>query len=200
MKFQVIFLLLIYNSTVHGQERNWTHAKSKDGTVNVKYEVTENDSKETLVFYEAQTIFTGSIANYKDLMSNSSRYQEFLEYTEESKEIERFSASEWLMYLYFDQPWPLPNSDCVHRVFLNDTLSNGFNIVATNDIDAFPMQNVKRMEVYDVTYTFVEQQDKIEFTIKAKFTPVGSLPKWMLTSWFPEGPAGIMRRIIENGK
>lgn len=200
MKLQVIFLLLIYNSTVHGQERNWTQAKSKDGTINVKYEITKDDSERTVVYYEAQTSFAGTIENYKALMSNSLLYQEFLEYTEESKEIERSSSSEWLMYLYFDQPWPLPNSDCVHRVLLNDTLSNGFDIVATTDSEAYPMQDVKRMEVYDVSYSFIAREDQIEFTIKAKFTPVGSLPKWMLASWFPEGPAGIMRRIIENGK
>lgn len=200
MKLQMIFLLLIFSSTALSQERKWTQANSKDGTVSVKYEITKDDSERTVVYYEGKTSFLGSIENYKALMSNSSRYQEFLEYTEESKEIERSSSSEWLMYLYFDQPWPLPNSDCVHRVYLKDTLSNGFNIVATTDEEAYPKQDVKRMEVYDVSYSFIEQEGQIVFTIKAKFTPVGSLPKWMLVSWFPEGPAGIMRRIIEIGK
>ena len=65
----------------------------------------------------------------------------------------------------------------------------------------YDFQDVERMTLSNTTYSFKQlAEDKIELTIDSKFSAVGPVTRWMLNSWLPGGPAGLVNRLIKQVK
>lgn len=60
-------------------------------------------------------------------------------------------------------------------------------------------KNVDRINLYDVVYKFEKTADKkTKLTITAVFCSGAPIPKLLLKSWLPDGPAGIATRLINE--
>jgi len=198
----IISMFAAYSYSV-AQNRNWKENTSKDGKVFVKSEVaTEKgpDGEEgKVIYYIAESKYDISLQKVEAFMRNAANYKLFLENTEESKKIKSISSDEWITYLYFDAPWPLPNSDCVQKMTYSKNGENSFSIQAKVEDGHLEKKDVGRMDLYDALYEFTKTDDgKVKLKLTAAFAPLGSAPSWMLNSWFPEGPAGIITRLFEN--
>ena len=204
MKYYVLITLtILMHCAGIAQDRNWTEEKSDDGKVTVKSDV-ESSVNEAgddikIIYYIAETTQKLDLEKAEKFMRNSSNYKLFWEHADESKEIKRISENEWIIYLYFDAPWPMPNTDCVHHMTFQDNGDKGFIVTAKPKPDAYEKKDVGRIQIYDAVFTFEDAGNGLtHLKLDVKFSPVGDPPKWMLNAWLPDGPIGIVTRLLEN--
>ncbi|MRI01681.1 hypothetical protein GH721_14150 [Kriegella sp. EG-1] len=189
-----IFIILLVSFKVFSQERSWTIEKSKDGKSTVKHDLVKED-KRTHFYYIAQTTANVTLGELDSYFSKTMHHQNFLERTPITEEIEKIAGDEWLAYYFFDAPWPLANSDVVLRI--KRTKENRKLIfTATAIAHNYKKSNVERMTRYNVIYEFESLDDQTtKITYNADYVPVGSIPKFLIKAWFPEGPANIVTNL-----
>lgn len=187
-------VLLLISLGALSQNRNWTIENSKDGITTVKYELIKED-KGTHFHYIAQTMANTSLDELDSYFSNIANHKNFLESTPITKEIEKISENEWLAYYYFDAPWPLPNSDTVLNI-KRTRQDNKLIFTAIATSSDYKQKDVERMSDYKVIYEFERiDGETTKITYNADYIPVGSIPKFLIKTWFPEGPANIVTNI-----
>jgi hypothetical protein len=195
--FILLFTLPLFTKAQHS---DWKEATAKGGTVKVKYKVeAPKDSDKAVV---AQYWVKGNV-NFKldkaeKFLRNSANYKTFLDNTEVSKTVGTISKNEWLLYLFMDIPWPMPDADCVQQVSIARS-SKELIVNAIAKPNAYPLQGEERMHLSDIKYHFVENAaGAVELTITGKFSPVGPITKFMLETWFPNGPVQLIERLEEQ--
>lgn len=182
---------------------NWVTEVSKDESISVSYAIHEhiNDSGDKIQMLEYKVIATAnsSVESCVAVMKDDANHYLFMDNTTVSKRIKDISATEWLTYYFIDTPWPVPNSDCITRyTILDEKDSLMVKVLAIAEPDAYPEKDVKRMQYNYSEYTFSDiGNGKVQIIIYSRTSPVVSAPNWMLKSWFPEGPANMMRGIIQ---
>lgn len=194
IKYISIFTLILTSFCVVSQERNWTIETSRDGKSTVKHELIKED-KGTHFYYIAQTTANVTLDELDTYFSNTNNHKNFIERTTTTENIEKLSDNEWLAYYFFDAPWPLPNSDVVVKI--NRTKKDNKLIFIANAVsNKYKKTDTKRMTNYKVIYEFEKLNDSTtQITYNADYIPVGSIPKFLIKSWFPEGPAKIVSKL-----
>lgn len=187
------FAIILISLNVFAQDRNWTTKTTKDGKTKVKYDIEKADGG-THMYYIAESNVNASLEELDTYFSNSANHKNFLENTPVSEEIQKISDNEWITYYFIDAPWPMPNSDVVakfNRVQEDNKLTFTANAV-THD---YKTEDVDRIQTYKFIYDFEKVDNTTtKVTINADFISVGSVPKFLVRTWFPKGPA----RIISN--
>ncbi|WP_339703618.1 hypothetical protein [uncultured Marixanthomonas sp.] len=195
----ICIIALLSSFCVFSQERNWITEKSKDGKSTVKYELVK-ENKGTHFYYIAQTTANVSLEELDAYFSNTSNHKYFLERTTTTEEFKKISDNEWLAYYFFDAPWPLPNSDIVIKIsrVIED---NKLTFTAASISNDYKKSDVERMTTYKVIYEFKKINNfTTKITYNANYIPVGSIPRFLIKSWFPEGPANIVTNLGEMKK
>ncbi|MEO9893197.1 hypothetical protein [Aurantibacter sp.] len=194
IKYIPIVAVLLTSFHVFSQDRNWTTETAKDGKSIVKYELVKEEEG-THFYYIAQTSVNTSLEELDAYFSKSGNHKSFLERTPITKEIEKSSKNEWLSYYYFDAPWPMADSDIVIK-FNRVKQENKLVFTANGVSNSYQPEDVKRMSNYKVIYEF-EKVDNgtTKITYNADYIPVGSVPNFLIKTWFPEGPANIVKGI-----
>ena len=192
-------LLSLLPLTLSAQD-GWTETTSKDGKVKVKYKIfneVDNTGDERMVTeYTATSTVKVDLNKAEKFLRNSENHKKVLDNTEVSKQVGVISENVWLQYLYIDIPWPMPNADCVQRVTLKRA-ANELIVEAIAEPDAYPMQDEKRMDISNMKYHFVEKSPGvIQLSITGRFSPIGSVNKFLMETWFPKGPAGLVERLV----
>lgn len=197
VKYSTVFLpLILITQLVYGQNSDWKQEES--GGVSVKSKFESVDGK-TTAYYIATKSAPISIQAAEKFLRNAANYKLFMANTEESESIEIRSQNEWLMYLYFDAPWPMPNSDCVQKVEVLEADDTSLAVRAESVQHDFRKHDVQRMQFLRMKYSFRQlSNNQIEITIDAGFTPTTEAPEWMLKAWFPSGPEAIMNNLIKH--
>ncbi|OIQ31093.1 MAG: hypothetical protein BM564_01145 [Bacteroidetes bacterium MedPE-SWsnd-G2] len=194
MKYISLILVLFCSSNTFAQLRNWTEEYSKDGKSTVKYEIVKEE-KGKHFYYIAQTYASTTLDELDAYFSNTENHKNFLESTPITQEIEKISDNEWIAYYYFDAPWPMADSDLVlkiNRVKADDTLV----FIATAISHDYTYSDVERMTDYKVVYEFEKINDSTtKITYNANYIPLGSIPNFLINTWFPEGPAKIVTSL-----
>ena len=165
--------------------------------------IDEDGNKLQIVEYKSHTTSDlVRLSNCSDLLSNVSMHKEIFQSTEQSDAIKVISEDEWLIYYFFNPPWPVPKSDCIttlKRTISEDKKTISFVGVATPDL--FEEKEVKRMILSDVEYKFQEiESGEVIISIHSRFSPVVSAPKFLVNAWFPKGPIKVIENIIETAK
>lgn len=200
-----VLLCVLSVSTIfyaNAQDGDWKEETTKSGKVHVKYKVyTEKDKagEERMVAnYTATSIVSMDIDKAEKFLRNSENHKKVLDNTEVSKKVASISDDQWVQYLYMDIPWPMPNADCVQRVSV-DRKGNELTVSVVAVPDAYPMQGEKRMDISDMKYHFVlKAPGSIELSITGRFSPIGSVNKFLMETWFPKGPEGLINRLVEE--
>ena len=193
------------NANVFSQTNEWKTEKNKDGKVTVKSNISRRTDEKgdvvQLIAYSATTRERVNISNCISVLKDVSNHKYFLD-EKESKMVKTISDNKWVIYYYFDSPWPMPDADCVvHMIFTEDVAKRTATFTLTAAPTLFEKKEIERMTYYNVTYVFKEVgDDEVEMTTTAKVTPVVQAPDWMVRSFFPEGPADILQRILKLAK
>lgn len=191
-------LLIFIKGTA--QDGSWKTDILKDGKVTVKSKIVTqqvNNKEKNVFYYTVETIADINIEKAEVFMRNSANYKKFLESVETSNEVKKISANSWITYIYFDNSFPVSDIDCVQKFEYIKT-NSGFNISGKATPAEYEMKKVSRVYLYDVIYKFEKIADKkIKVTIEAAFSPASSIPKFLMNTWLPKGPAGIITQLVD---
>lgn len=207
--FLPLFLLFSIQA-INAQEAEWNTKVTKDGLVTVKYRVYnqlgEGSEKAQVIEYEALTTANASLEACVSIMSQEACHKEIMEGTEEARRIKDLPGGEWITYYYYKPPWPMPPADIITRYKVKEDRSKKQAILTgTPAPDMYPLQDVDRMEHNHTKYTFTNLgEGEVEIVMYSWAIPLISAPKWLIKTWFPNGPAdmvrGIARLAEEEGK
>jgi PadR family transcriptional regulator, regulatory protein PadR len=199
----VVFAFVTINSL--SQSKDWKNEKTKDGKVSVKSIIAErtdeNNKVVQLIEFVATTVDSVNLRDCVAVMKDIGKHKNFWG-AQKSDKLKSISENEWIIYYYFDSPWPAPNYDYVARMnFAIDPTNKMATFTLTATPKEFEKTDVKRMTHYNVTYTFKDVGNgKTEMTTTSSASPVFKAPAWLVSSYFPNGPAGILKRIAKLAK
>ncbi|MFC2151906.1 hypothetical protein ACFLSE_05205 [Bacteroidota bacterium] len=201
----IIIGLFFLTTNIFAQATDWKTEKTEDGKITVTSKISkrtdENYNEVQLVEYVATTTANVSLQNCISVMKDISKHKEILN-EEVSEMVKIISDNEWLIYYYFDAPWPIPNSDCVTKMnFFEDPSNRLATFTLTAEPSMYDIKDVKRVTYYNVTYVFKDLGDgKIEMTSTAKLSPIIQAPEWIVREFFPNGPARYLERLLSLAK
>lgn len=194
VKYFTLIIMLLITFSASSQDRNWTTKTTKDNKTTVRYDIEKVDGG-THMYYIAESDVNASLEDLDTYFLNSENHKNFLENTPKSEEVEKKSNDEWTIYYYFDAPWPISDSDVV--AIINRTKEDN-KIVFTANVtpNDYNKSDTDRLTTYKFIYEFVKIDDKTtKITINADFISIGSVPKFLIRTWFPKGPAEIIRKL-----
>lgn len=116
---------------------------------------------------------------------------------EESKILSSTDSS-YLVYYYYDNPWPAPNMDNIRTtIFKKDSVNKIFIYEQISTPDKYEKQDVERLKISNIKYRLEKLKNGYtKFYIEEMFLPQGA-PMFLVKSFFPEGPVDFLERIIE---
>ena len=203
LKTGFIVLCAFYLSTaVHAQREGWKQDKTKDGKVLVSYNLKEHrdekGKKYNVLEFEAVTSGEVNIENCLLVLKDDSKHKDFMDDAEDTERIRDLSEDEWLTYYLLKKRWPMPVADVVTRYTLEEDPSNRtYTLTGVPAPDMYPDQGIARMRHSYSTYTLRDLGNGItEVTMYSSSVPLASIPKMLLATWIPNGPADMVNGII----
>ena len=197
-----VLCILLLSASVKAQRDGWEQEKTKDGSVLVSYQFLEkkdeNGKKFNTLEYEAITTAKVSLERCLEVLKDDSRHKDFMEDAAHTERIKNLSENEWLTYYSLKSRWPMPDTDVVTRYKLEEEPANK-RIILTGfpAPDLYPEQGVKRMQHSFSKYTLTDLGDgQTEVVMYSSSIPVVSVPKWLMATWIPNGPANIVNGIV----
>jgi hypothetical protein len=200
-KALLLFCLITVNKVVASQ-----HLKSNTynkNSIKVSYSISDtadfNGQKAILIKDTSSSIVTNSNLNAcQKTMLNFHRHKHFVG-AKESQLVQKLSDSTWLVYYYFDNPWPLKNSDCVFVMTCSKSKNSkalSFRIKA--EPDGLPKSKISRTKLYSVEYLFERiPGNNIQLVVTAKSSPAVFIPKWLVKASFPQVPVKSVRKLVK---
>jgi len=185
----------------NAQGSKWRTEISDDSLITVQYNIYDSLDAEgdevTYIEYNATTKTKATIEICKAVFNNPDMHKKFYEYTEVSKKIKTISKSEWIIYYYYNPPWPIADSDCVSRItMISDSLNGKVIFTSFSEPNLIEKKDVVRSELNDITFMFTQLSgEEVEIFIEAILIPETPAPNWMISAWFPDGPANTLTRF-----
>ena len=198
--------MLLVNFALLAQKSDWKSETTKDGRVEVSFifsdPIDERGKKANVLQYEARFRAGVSLESCKAVMTNDSLHMGFMDGTEHVRRIADLGVGEWVTYYFYNSPWPMPDADVITRYKLDeDPSQKRFFLTGTPAPEMFPEQDVGRMKHNYTKYTFTELENgRVEVLMYSKSIPLVSVPKWLIATWIPDGPAYMLNGITRLAK
>jgi hypothetical protein len=99
----------------------------------------------------------------------------------------------------------MPASDVITRYKLEEDAGQRKAILTGTPAPSMhPLGDLPRMENNHTKYTFTDLGEEVEIVMYSWSIPLISAPNWLAKTWFPNGPADMVRGIArfaeEEGK
>ena len=122
----------------------------------------------------------------------------FMDGTEHVRRIADLPGGDWVTYYFYNSPWPMPDADVITRYKLVEEPSKKrFILTGTPAPEMYPEQDVPRMKHNYTKYTITDLGDgRVEVVMYSKSIPLVSIPKWVIATWIPDGPADMLNGIV----
>ncbi|MFO7669174.1 MAG: hypothetical protein R6W31_05915 [Bacteroidales bacterium] len=198
--------MLLVNASIVAQTDGWKSESTKDGKVSVSYMFSESVDKGGKKFnvleFVAVTTAPVRLESCRKVLLDDSKHKAFMEGTENTRRIKDLPGGEWVTYYFLNSRWPMPDSDVITRYKLEeDTARKRFILTGTPAPDMYPRQDVARMEHNHTKYTFTDLGNgSVEMVMYSKSIPLVSVPKWLIATWIPDGPADMLNGIARLAK
>jgi len=198
----IVLLSLVLSISVKAQREGWKQDKTRDGKVLVSYNFLEHKDesgkKYNILEFEAVTTAEVSMASCLKVLKDDSKHKDFMDDAEQTERIRDLSEDEWLTYYLLKKRWPMPVSDVVTRYKLEeDPENNRITLTGFPAPDMYEDQGVERMRHSYSTYTLTDKGNgQTEVMMYSSSVPLASIPKMLLATWIPNGPAAMVNGII----
>ena len=198
----IVLYSLLLSIQTHAQRDDWKQEKTKDGKVTVSYNFAEHKDdkgkKFNVLEFEAVTVAVVNMESCLKVLKDDSRHKDFMDDAEHTERIRDLSEDEWLSYYLLKKRWPMPVSDVVTRYKLEaDSENSSYTLTGIPAPDMYPDQGIERMRHSYSTYTLRDLGNGLtEVMMYSSSVPLASIPKMLLATWIPNGPAGIVNGII----
>lgn len=206
-KSLLIFLfVLLVNSGLMAQKSDWKTKTTKDGRVEVSYvfsdTIDELGKKANVLHYEATLLAEVRLESCEAVMREDSLHMGFMDGTEHVRRIEDLPGGEWVTYYFYNSPWPMPDADVITRYKLEEEPSEKrFFFTGIPAPDMYPEGDVPRMKHNYTKYSFTDLGDgTVEIIMYSSSIPLVSVPKWLIGTWVPDGPADMLMGIERLAK
>ncbi len=193
-----LIVVFLVNSLALAQDDPWKVQLAKQDSVQVKSKISGSRENRRIHYVATATTNKVSLDQIESYLRETKNHKNFMENCLISKQISTIDTNHWIAYYVYKTPWPMPKNDVVQELLLN-RLPNQLTITGTSAADQYPDQKLSRMQHCDIEYIFIEQPSgQIDISISAKFEPIGLIPNFILKTWFPEGPARIVRNLTQG--
>lgn len=203
----LIFLFVwLVNSGLMAQKSDWKTQTTKDGRVEVTYvfsdTIDERGKKANVLHYVATLRAEVSLESCEAVMREDSLHMGFMDGTEHVKRIKDLPDGEWVTYYFYNSPWPMPDADVITKYKLEEKPSEKrFFLTGTPAPDMYPEGDVPRMKHNYTKYSFTDlENDSVEIIMYSSSIPLVSVPKWVIATWIPDGPADMLNGITSLAK
>lgn len=200
MKLIAFFFTILISSNVFATE--WKTETVDDGAIVVNSKVySEKNSegkKQQILDYNAEIITDASFENVVATLLNIAKHKEFLDGAKESKMVDGENEATYVYY-YLNAPWPMADADCVTAMQYTQT-DTAFEMTLTSKPDVIAKTKVKRMGMYGATYIVEKVEEGTKVKIDYKLSPAAKAPAFLVKTWFPKGPAEILKRLVNLAK
>jgi hypothetical protein len=199
----IVLCMVVLNINSSAQEATWKQETTKDGKVSVSYTFSESvdhtGKKFNVLEYEAVTTAAVTLENCKAVLTDDPKHMVFMEGTERVRRIKDLPGGEWLTYYFLNSRWPMPDADLVTKYKLEeDPGGKRFTLTGTPAPDMYPEQDVARMDHNHTKYTVSDLGNgQVELVMYCKSIPLVSVPKWLIGTWIPDGPADMLNGIVK---
>lgn len=200
LKSFITLVIFFYSYLLFAQNDHWTSVVVDDSIL-VDYRLTDTilDGKShQMLVYNAKCTSDVDYERCVHVFEDLDNFTKIFDYTKRSEKREELAQNEWLIYLYLDMPWPMPNSDMVYTMNFTRQDSNNTTIITMiSSPDMLEPTDVERGRVGNSVYTISKLENgKVMINISTLSVPSTEAPDWMAKAWFPNGPAKIMRNIM----
>lgn len=197
--FTTVFLFMYIQT--FAQTKTWT-TQTTDDSITVRScvsDTTFNGKSRQLIEYIAYTTLVADYEACANVLKNMDNHKHIFENTESCRKIKEISSTEWLIYYYLDLPWPVPNADAVHNMKFSTTTDNNATVYyLTATPNQLKDKGITRIQFSNSVYKFKKAGDKkVAISIRTKSIPATEAPDWMVSMWFPDGPADMIKNIVK---
>jgi len=198
----IVIISVLLSPLLSAQQAHWKTKVTKDGLVSVTFDfsdLVDPDGKKLQVLeYVAKTTARVSLEKCVAVMKNDVMHKEFMKETEDTRRVKDISENEWVTYYFMKARWPMPEADVVtHYKVEEDPDHKRFILTGTPAPDLYPDQDMERMKHNHTKYTFTDLGNgKVELVMYSSSIPLVSVPKWLISTWIPNGPADMLNGIV----
>jgi hypothetical protein len=202
-KLHVIAGLLIALSVIAANDpgkSGWTLIK-KDGDIQV---FTQNETAGQTLGVKGVCRTTVRFEVLAEVLLNVEAYPQWLNELKESRIIEQNSAEDFLLYNYYDLPWPFADRDIYLRVQIQYDIKNGIALayIEREDNPAFPpvtgaVRIPAMLGILEIRYI---DRETTEGSFTEWFDMGGRVPDWLKVYFARHIPSSILKSVSEACK
>ena len=196
-----LLALALFGGNIIGQSVNHAIEVLEEGEILVLSNLVQgiNNSGEQVKTGKYQAITTAdvSIEDCLKVMKETSLHNDIIRNASRTEKIKTISDDEWYSYYYFSGAFGMPDYDAVMKMqcFINEA-NNSFTILGTASPGLIESRGVGRIESYEILCAVRElEDDKVEISISAEYTPVNTAPDWKIKMCYPE-PVSLLEGMI----
>ncbi len=139
-----------------------------------------------------------------EVLLDIASYPEWMEELKESSIIETKSDTNFLLYNYYDLPWPLSDRDIYIRVIIKKDIDQGIAkafITREESIDHPPKEGVIRVPAMEgiLTIRYIDRETT-EGTFTEWFDMGGAVPQWIKDTMLKYTPSTVFGLVSEACK
>ncbi|PSR14131.1 MAG: hypothetical protein DA408_17295 [Bacteroidetes bacterium] len=147
-----------------------------------------------------KAVFKTELNHFLTLLSDASRYPEWVFKCSGSRRVRTVSPTEFYYYVLTDFPWPLADRDLVvHSTQHHDPVT-GDLILTSRSAPKFveEVSNVVRIQLFATTWRVTTPQpNQVNIDYQVVTDPAGSLPDWVVNLGLTRGPLQTMINFTE---
>lgn len=197
-RFYYFLLAILINSSAFAQY-NWKLEKEKNGISVFLSDVKGSSFKAVKV----ECTFDGSYAKLIAVLSNLSRFSDWVYKNKTSKLVKQYSPLDFAYYSQTSMPFPFSNRDVVIRLrFITDSLPKFLTITGNNVNDIVPeLPGLVRVSHYKANWKVTMPTNKtIHISYILEIDPGGNIPAWLANTFAEKGPFGTFSNLSEELK
>lgn len=177
----------------------WQKVMSRDGIV-----VTQRMVRgRRFPTFRAVGEIKANVYNVLAVISDSTRYKEWMNRCEEAKLLKKISETEYIMYLRTDAPWPVWDRDAVYHSWVYADFQKGFFEIQFRAEKGWMNRRkgiirMSKLRGYYRLQAKGESVTKIDYQVDAD--PEGSLPGWIARRATRSLPLKTIRQLEKQAK
>ena len=181
---------------ISNSQYNWKLEKDKDGIKVYTSDVANSSFKVVKV----ECVFTGTYAKLISILSNVSRFDEWIYKNKTSKVIKQNSPLDFIYYSETHMPFPLSNRDVViHMKLRTDSLPKFLSISGSLVTDMVPEIPTRvRVPRYNASWKVtMPNATTLKINYILEIDPGGALPAWAANIFAEKGPFETFNKLGE---
>jgi len=148
-------------------------------------------------YYKAETIFDVSFDSLYAFFMNFEDYPKWVNYCSYTDVLKGNTDSLFIIYSYYDLPWPFSDRDAITELRIDFDTSNRIVVNSVSGETLMPeLKNVIRLKGFEEKFLLEEiDGNNTRFVMEGKYIPGGLVPNWMIDRAVKYGPYDVLMKV-----